>query len=592
MYKQEKRLCNREKNRNFARKIQNKSTMKKLFFTVAVLAVIAACIGGNGKPGCESEADSIYTWDNIRKSMMEQPDYALALVDTAEMRGLADANHADWMRAQIYYESPKTEDLDKARELCLKVLGSKNPEADSRQKLKAQSLLVNICAYLPTTYQDAVRYAIEGAEMAHRARSPLQEAGFYFEAGKVMEQLQKGSGIDYINRSLDTYREASHDSIQPLTTLSSNLSNTARVLTGQENYAAAIPLLQEKLQVIGRIEKENPHVPAGWADQQRAYTYTVLAYCQQMAGDKEGARRSAEAFEQTQAAQQPNNQKDMLNYYALTGNAARIQQIYDRLEPYYRENEDTISWRYADLLCIYAMGLNNIGRYREAYTASARYQVINDSLVQRERQSQTLEYAQQMKMQEKELLLKDEEANTRIQRVMLVGAAVIIMLILWLLWRSYIYNKTLTAKNRELFAEVQRSEQTVQQTEQILQARPQEELTTTQKLYLRICQLVEKEKPFTNPELSREELAQQLGTNYKYVADAIRECSNGMTITDFLNHHRLGYAAHLLATTDDAVTLIADLAGFNNRSYFNRLFRERYKLTPSEYRKVAKENAK
>ena len=172
---------------------------------------------------------------------------------------------------------------------------------------------------------------------------------------------------------------------------------------------------------------------------------------------------------------------------------------------------------------------------------------------------------------------------------MLIAAAIIILLVLWLLWRSYMYNKTLTAKNRELFAEVQHREQAEQQAEQQLQARPQEELTTAQKLYLRICQLMEKEKPFTNAELSREELAQQLGTNYKYVADAIRECSDGMTVTDFLNHHRLSHAAHLLATTDDAVTLIADLSGFNNRSYFNRLFRERYKLTPSEYRKVAKE---
>ena len=170
-----------------------------------------------------------------------------------------------------------------------------------------------------------------------------------------------------------------------------------------------------------------------------------------MNGDKEGARRSAEAFEQTQAAQQPVNQKDMLNYYALAGNAVRIQQIYDRLEPYYREKEDTISWRYADLLYMYAMGLNNIGRYREAYKVSTRYQVINDSLVQRERQAETMQYAQQMKTQEKELLLKDEEAKTRMQRVMLIAAAIIILLVLWLLWRSYMYNKTLTAKNRELF---------------------------------------------------------------------------------------------------------------------------------------------
>ena len=562
--------------------------MKKLILMLAVLATIAGCTG-QGSRVVGSETDSIYMWENIRQYIIEQPEHAFGLIDTAEMRGLADVNQANWMRAQIYYESPKAEDLDKARDLCLKILDNKNPEADSLWKQKTLSLLVNICAYLPDTYQDAVRYAKQGAEMAHHAGDILQEANFYFEAGKVMERLQQGSGIDYMNRSMNILREASRDSIQPLPTLSSDLGNTARVLASQENYAAAIPLLQEKLQVISRIEKENPNAPARWPDQQRAYTYPVLAYCQQMNGDKEGARRSAEAFEQTQAAQQPVNQKDMLNYYALAGNAVRIQQIYDRLEPYYREKEDTISWRYADLLYMYAMGLNNIGRYREAYKVSARYQVINDSLVQRERQAETMQYAQQMKTQEKELLLKDEEAKTRMQRVMLIAAAIIILLVLWLLWRSYMYNKTLTAKNRELFAEVQQREQAERQAEQQLQARPQEELTTAQKLYLRICQLMEKDKPFTNAELSREELAQQLGTNYKYVADAIRECSDGMTITDFLNHYRLGYAAQLLATTDDPVTLIADLAGFNNRSYFNRLFRERYKLTPSEYRKVAKE---
>jgi len=578
--------------RTFARKFQNNSVMKKLILMLAVLVVIAGCTGRGGRVVGGFAVDSIYTWENVRKSMMEQPEHVLGLIDTAEMRGLADVNLADWMRAQVYYNAPAVEDMDKASDYCLQVLERQNPAADSVQKLKTLSLLVNICAYIPDTYQDAVRYAKQGAEMAHHAGDILQEANFYFEAGKVMERLQQGSGMGYMNRSMNILRQASRDSIQPLPTLSSDLGNTARILAGQENYAAAIPLLQEKLQVISRIEKENPNALVGWADQQRAYTYPVLAYCQHMAGDKEGARRSAEAFEQTQAAQEPINQKDMLNYYALAGNAGRIQQIYDRLEPLLREKEDTISWRYADLLYMYAMGLNNIGRYREAYQTQARYQVITDSLVQRERQAETLELAQQMKTQEKELLLKDEEAKTRLQRVMLVGAAIIILLVLYLLWRSYKYNKVLTAKNRELFAEVQQREQAEQQAEQQLQARPQEELTTAQKLYLRICQLMEKEKPFSNAELSREELAQQLGTNYKYVADAIRECSDGMTVTDFLNHHRLGYAAQLLATTDDAVTLIADLVGFNNRSYFNRLFRERYKLTPSEYRKVAKEKGR
>ncbi|MBO7602463.1 MAG: hypothetical protein J6S94_05465, partial [Bacteroidaceae bacterium] len=357
-----------------------------------VLALMASCSGRGGTRSA-SEADSIYTWENIRQLIMEEPEQALEMIDVAETRGLADVNYANWMRAQVYYNSSSKEDLDKARELCLLVLDNRNPVPDSLQKQKTLQLLTSICTQTPDTYQDAVRYAMNGAEMAHHSGDFLQEAYFYFEAGKVMERLQQGSGIDYMNRSLDTYRQAARDSIQPLPTLSSNLGNAARVLAGQENYASAIPLLQERLQVIDRVDKEYTTYPAGWADQQRAYTYPVLAYCQQMTGDKEGARRTAEAFEQTQASQQPNNQKDMLNYYAMAGNAGRIQQIYDRLEPYYREKLDTLSATYADLLYIYAMGLNNIGRYREAYQTQTRYQVINDSLVQREGQAETLELA-------------------------------------------------------------------------------------------------------------------------------------------------------------------------------------------------------
>jgi len=48
---------------------------------------------------------------------------------------------------------------------------------------------------------------------------------------------------------------------------SSCLGNAARVYVGNGNYAEAIPLLQEKLQVVSRVEKEYTTAPAGWADQ-------------------------------------------------------------------------------------------------------------------------------------------------------------------------------------------------------------------------------------------------------------------------------------------------------------------------------------
>ena len=552
---------------------------------VAVLAGIVACTGRKGSVVGGSSADSIYTWENIRQYVLEEPEHAFAMVDTAETVGAVDANFANWMRAQIHLAKDTKDDIGKARAYCMKILESQNPVADSLQRVKTYQLLVIMDSKDPDTYQDAISYAIEGAKISHENGWTGEEAMFYFTAGETMERVQDGSGTDYMDWSLALFRKSSNPQALPM--FSSYLGNAARLAIEHEDYARAVQLTQERAQVVDRLEKEYTTAPTGYIDQQRAYVYSILAYCQYQLGDKAAARSSAQAFENTKSSQLPEHQKDILAYYILSGDAQSVNRICAVLESYYRESRDTVSIGYINLLMNYAEGLDKMGRSHEAYSQLLRYTVLADSLVQRERRSETLKYAQQMKTQEKELLLKDEETKTRLQRVMLVGAAVIILLILWLLWRSYTYNKTLTAKNRELFAEVQQREQA--ETKERASRFARDDLSATQQLYLRICQLMENEKPFTNAELSREELAQQLGTNYKYVADAIRECSDGMTLTDFLNHHRLAYAAHLLATTGDAVTLIADLAGFNNRSYFNRLFRERYKLTPSEYRKVAKE---
>lgn len=129
---------------------------------------MTACSGG-GMSGRGSEADSIYRWENIRKYIFEEPERALATVDTAFVWGVADVNYANWMRAQIYYNSSAMDDLDKASELCQKVLDNQDPVADSLQQRKTLLLLTSICTQTPDTYQDAVRYAMNGAEMAHHA---------------------------------------------------------------------------------------------------------------------------------------------------------------------------------------------------------------------------------------------------------------------------------------------------------------------------------------------------------------------------------------------------------------------------------------
>ena len=58
----------------------------------------------------------------------------------------------------------------------------------------------------------------------------------------------------------------------------------------------------------------------------------------------------------------------------------------------------------------------------------------------------------------------------------------------------------------------------------------------------------------------------------------------GMGFIEYLNDYRLTIAARLLNTRDDSILEIASMTGFDNLSYFNRLFKRKFHDTPGHYR--------
>lgn len=552
--------------------------MKKALCLIVVLVVAAGCHNKEKQAPLDEQR---YAWENIRQYCMQEPERSFAMVDTAETAGIVDANYANWMRAQIYMNSPER-DLEKARECCLAILNNDNPAPDSLQHVKTYHLLVGIGTDTGD-YQEAIGYAMEGARIAHENNWNGEEAEFYFKAGTIMEQVQKGSGTEYLDRSLNMFRGTSNPQALPL--LASHLGSVSRMAVNNGDYARALALTNERLEATERIAREIPTAPAGYIDDQKAYIYSIQAYCEWQLGDKAAARRSAEAFEKTRASRSPEHMSDILVYYSVAGNGERIRQIYDVLEPYYREREDTISTNYAGLVQTYAYGLDKLGRGHEAFEAMDRYCVLSDSLVQRERQAETLKFAQQMKTQEKELELKDKEAEARLHWVMIISLVLLLVVGVVALWRILVAKQRLEEKNRQLYETVQQMmQQEAREQEKALSA----PASPSQQLYSRLCQLMREQQPYTDSDLNRESLAQMLGTNYNAVAAAIREFSDGATLGEFLDDWRIRHAAALLRDGNDPIGLVGEMSGFASRSHFNTLFRDKFKLTPGEYRKAAR----
>lgn len=89
-------------------------------------------------------------------------------------------------------------------------------------------------------------------------------------------------------------------------------------------------------------------------------------------------------------------------------------------------------------------------------------------------------------------------------------------------------------------------------------------------------------------QISVKELAEVCHFSEYYFMRFFRQYMN-MTCVEYLNQYRLDIAAGHLSRGEKSVTDIALDAGFFNISYFNRVFKKNYGMTPSQYRRLAGE---
>lgn len=68
--------------------------------------------------------------------------------------------------------------------------------------------------------------------------------------------------------------------------------------------------------------------------------------------------------------------------------------------------------------------------------------------------------------------------------------------------------------------------------------------------------------------------------------------STGSTFKELLQNKRLNQSAHLLAATKLPITDIIYMVGYDNTSYFHRIFKERYGMSPKQYRDKKESNDK
>lgn len=85
-------------------------------------------------------------------------------------------------------------------------------------------------------------------------------------------------------------------------------------------------------------------------------------------------------------------------------------------------------------------------------------------------------------------------------------------------------------------------------------------------------------------QISLREVAEAVHMSEGHLCRLFRSVT-GMTLTDYLNLYRISVSADLLIQNRYSISEVAGMTGFNNISYFNKIFRRYMHMTPTQFRR-------
>lgn len=105
--------------------------------------------------------------------------------------------------------------------------------------------------------------------------------------------------------------------------------------------------------------------------------------------------------------------------------------------------------------------------------------------------------------------------------------------------------------------------------------------TDSEKLLYKIFLYVEEN---FNNDCSLTGLAKNIGYDYSYLSRYFKK-TTGISFNTYVTHYRLSYACYLIENTDQTILKCACDSGFFSLRNFNRVFKEHFQVSPTQYRK-------
>lgn len=224
--------------------------------------------------------------------------------------------------------------------------------------------------------------------------------------------------------------------------------------------------------------------------------------------------------------------------------------------------------------------LKALGRYREAVEMGDEIIALADSL-------SGIKHLDRLNELHTIYGVDKLEAEKQRQRTIIISVSTGCLLLVLIVVIYITYSLHLRRKNLSLYNRIRELTRAEKETERILELIPGEQLSREMKLFRELTHLMHSEKLFLDPAIDRRSVAIRLGTNEKYLANAIHEGAADTTFAGYISSLRLACSLDLLTGRPDMpLDQVAEQSGHGSYSPFFKAFVKKYGMSPSQYRKL------
>lgn len=557
--------------------------MKKLLYLILYIAVltVAGCSGGSGMKGNSSSGFSI----------------------TLE-------------RAKGYTYPTDTLNLDTARQMALALLEHDSVKTDVSKRMDLLRLLTDV-ARMGLDYEEQVKWASQLAMLCREQGDETEALRTESEIGIVLTHLgQRWEGLAMLDKSIARLEPQRHfaelDACiiamkRKLTALSllPSITMPEDSVTSELRYHSIISLAERFVAKLDDYEQHpddyadgSPQQPdsdevAGYCDFYRSQAYVFLAQAYASTGNRKEAEKYTRMFGQSDFGQTLNGRSAITETQRLLGDYDKMLATYDEIDR--QAGDDTLNTNYVRQLRGRAEAAEARGQHALSQHYWQRHSALSEAVNDQLQASEAHDYAARYHAYEQQMEIQQREAEANRNLILAVGAIILALLAAGFAVYYFRQQRIIRKKNRVLVeqmneAVIYKKRYESQDTPQVPQEDKPLDAMAPNELSKHLRAVILRERLYLSAQFDRQAAIDYFHLSKERIGAAFSQDSEYATIADFINHCRLEYAKELLAVSPEmTVDDIASASGFGTRRTFSRLFKERYSITPTEYRNQNKD---